>query len=252
MQTMDQDASVAQSEGVPIGLMAALCGGIIYAAAWLIFNYLVPSRNYEVGFHVFSLAVAGVEMSALMIGISEWRRVHAKGYLILAAFIFVVTFGLAIVDLWHQERSPLLMLFIVLFLIAGICLGAFTLALLRQRFRAATVLTLVCVTPGLLFLAIWLVIGFMNGKPAMGLTGGLASFFGPWATLAAIPGVFPNAGEFFSLTWALILTLLLLATGYVVLHSGKVQAKCLGLVLMQFVIVFWYGFGFAQLMNCLE
>lgn len=74
--------------------------------------------------------------------------------------------------------------------------------------------------------------------------------FGPWATQVARLFSFPNAGEFFSLTLALVFSGLLA----VLLIIALTQRRLAPYLFIPFgwLIIGWTAIGFGQLINCLE
>jgi hypothetical protein len=76
--------------------------------------------------------------------------------------------------------------------------------------------------------------------------------FGPWATLAAKVVNWPNAGEFFSLPAAMILTIIL--TGLAAVAIGVRNRAIRGLAVIAFAsfIFVWALVGIGQLLNCTE
>lgn len=95
-----------------------------------------------------------------------------------------------------------------------------------------------------------------GGKPAslswaQYIYAGLLSAFGPYATLLAGLGDLPNAGEFFKITSALVLTIPLLA---VVSLPYMVKLKWVHIVccvLYVPVILLWVACGIVQIGSCI-
>ncbi|HPO14216.1 MAG TPA: hypothetical protein PLI09_12295 [Candidatus Hydrogenedentes bacterium] len=74
--------------------------------------------------------------------------------------------------------------------------------------------------------------------------------FGPWATQVARLFSFPNAGEFFSLTLALIFSVLLALLLFLAVTRRKLAAYLF--IPFGWLIIGWTAIGFGQLINCLE
>ena len=114
---------------------------------------------------------------------------------------------------------------------------------------------------GLVYLLFWLVPGALVfwlhifvrpdyitfGTSAFG---GLAILFGPWATVIVKMSDFPNAGEFFNLSYAVIHTAALAAVVTISMISRKkwVQACCIALFIP--LVLWWLRVGFVQLAGC--
>jgi hypothetical protein len=77
-----------------------------------------------------------------------------------------------------------------------------------------------------------------------------STLFGPWATLVAKLGDWPNAGEFFSLPVAIVLTIILIGLVAVAtrIHNRAIQ----GLTLITFApfILIWVLIGIGQMLAC--
>jgi hypothetical protein len=80
---------------------------------------------------------------------------------------------------------------------------------------------------------------------------GLISAFGPYATFFAHLGDLPNAGEFFSVIWALGLTVPLMAVVILSYVLKNRWFRILCYVLYVPLILFWVAFGFLQIGSCL-
>lgn len=80
---------------------------------------------------------------------------------------------------------------------------------------------------------------------------GIATLFGPWATLVAKCTNIPNAGEFFHLWLAVGLTLALSAVILISMLFTKkwITVLCIGIFVP--LILAWLFVGFAQLANCI-
>ncbi len=74
--------------------------------------------------------------------------------------------------------------------------------------------------------------------------------FGPWATEIAQLFSFPNAGEFFSLTLALVFSSLLALLLFLAVSRRSWAAHVF--IPFGWLLIGWTAIGFGQLMNCLE
>jgi hypothetical protein len=84
-----------------------------------------------------------------------------------------------------------------------------------------------------------------------GICAGIATLFGPWATLVAMGTNVPNAGEFFNpwlafgLTFALVAVILI----SVLITKRWITVLCIGMFIP--LILAWLFVGFRQLASCI-
>jgi hypothetical protein len=76
--------------------------------------------------------------------------------------------------------------------------------------------------------------------------------FGPWATLVAKLGSWPNAGEFFHLPAALALSVAVAAPCIVTLFSRRRVLVASSLIIYNASMSVWFVVGLGQLVNCAE
>lgn len=105
------------------------------------------------------------------------------------------------------------------------------------------------VAVALLFLRAALCRGF---PAAEDITEVFALLFGPWATLAAKIGVWPNAGEFFHLPLAVTLTVAMVAVATVMLKVKNKSIAGVSIILFMALVLSLFAVGYVQFINCHE
>jgi hypothetical protein len=90
------------------------------------------------------------------------------------------------------------------------------------------------------------------GEPSQVITGAASILCGPWATLAAKLGNWPNAGEFFNLTSAAVMTVLLVLLAASITWIKKASIVSLGLIFYAAFIWVWSMAAVIQLLNCVS
>ena len=127
--------------------------------------------------------------------------------------------------------------------------------------KIKTVLYKTRIRLGLVYLLFWLVPGAIAfcahifvrpdyirfGTSAFG---GLSNLFGPWATVIVKMSDFPNAGEFFNLSYALIHTAALAAVVIISITSREKWVRVCCVALFVPLILWWLWVGFIQLASC--
>ena len=117
--------------------------------------------------------------------------------------------------------------------------------------RLAMTYLLLLLAPGILAFCIHVFCRPHYISLGTGICAGMATLFGPWATLVAKCTNIPNAGEFFNPWLAVGLTFALLAVILISILLTKrwTTVLCIGMFIP--LILAWLFFGFSQLASCM-
>jgi len=120
----------------------------------------------------------------------------------------------------------------------------------KARMRLGVAYLLLWLVPGIFAFCVHLFVRPDYIRLGTSAFGGFSNLFGPWATIIAKISDFPNAGEFFNLSYALIHTAALAAVVITSMIARKrwVQISCVALFVP--LILWWLYFGFIQLASC--
>ena len=117
--------------------------------------------------------------------------------------------------------------------------------------RLTLIYLLLLVVPGILPFGIHVFCRPHYISLSTGICAGVATLFGPWATLVAMCTNVPNAGEFFNPWLAVGLTLALVAVILISILIAKrwITVVCIGMFMP--LIFAWLFVGFRQLTSCI-
>lgn len=192
-----------------------------------------------------------VQVSSLTSSIHERSTVSGKAGLILSSI------GIAAVIFYilHDYKVSGLFLFLSFLLLPssvplGIVSGISAIKIAKDKIinKYKIMLILWCIP------ALGFILFFMFASPKTGLRNltGLSVLCGPWATLVAKIGGWPNAGEFFLLRLAVIMTFLLILTIALIIKIKKTSVAAFLMVYFAFYVYIWELVGIVQLLNCAE
>lgn len=203
----------------------------------------------------------GLEISGLIAGLLELRTKAGKIGLIVSAIGILLAVGAVRTTAFKWQGSGTgAMGIVVVFpciVIAAMAVFAGIVAVARKTGRVSAWIPLlilwlmgplVCDT-AYIFLTL-----VFNPSPSITLsqavTPAFALPFGPWATLVAKIGDWPNAGGLFHLPLAIILTVILGAAVTVALKAKNKRTASLLLILFMPLSFVWFIIGFGQLLHC--
>jgi hypothetical protein len=220
----------------------------------------------KLALYVVILCLLGLQISALTAGLREWHAKPDKVALTISAIGFLAAFSSVFMYAFRvlriSERGFVFGLCIpcaamtVLAVIAGLA----AVARKNDRTRGLRALLILWLGPAeicsALYLLMWLVAPAGSMYQVHGLTVAVtpafALPFGPWATLAARFGNWPNAGEFFYLPLAVGLTVALAVIVAVALRAKDGRIAALSIVTSAPMFFCWFIVGFVQILNCAE
>jgi hypothetical protein len=232
-----------------IGLYTSIGGYIAMPIIVLLLNSQL--KGLWISIYLCSAPFFLVQVSSLTSSIRERFSVSGKAGLILSSI------GIAAVLFYilHDYKVSGLFLFLSFLhlpssVLLGIVSGIAAIKIARDKIvnKYKTMLILWCI-PALGFIVFSM---FSNSKAGLQNLTGLSVLCGPWATLTAKIGSWPNAGEFFSLRLAVIMTLSLILTIALIIKIKKTSAVAFLMVYFAFYVYIWELVGIVQLLNCAE
>jgi hypothetical protein len=117
--------------------------------------------------------------------------------------------------------------------------------------RLARIYLLLLLVPGIFFFGCHAFARPQYISLGTGICAGIATLFGPWATLVAKCTNIPNAGEFFKpwVAGGLTIALLVVIIVSILVIERWVTIVCVGMFAL--LIFAWLAFGFLQLVACI-
>jgi len=247
---MDRDGDARS-----IGLWASVAGlavaGMVALAVYLQWGTNFMAWMNYVGFPCFF----GLEISALTAGVLEGRVKFRKLGLIVSVIGIILGIAAALRRLSLDFDGIFIAVYVffpyVVVPVMAVFAGFKAISLKKGRGKGLIPMLILWLLPvGFVAAALLLL---PSGFPTVEkVTAEFALLFGPWATLAAKNGVWPNAGEFFYLPVAVGLTVALAATAVFVLRAKNGCIRGLLLILFMALIFSWFCIGYGQLINCHE
>lgn len=247
--------------GFSIGFWTSI-GGMVAAAL-----VAVPMFFWsKLALYVAILCFLGSQISALTASLREWRAKPANVALTVSTIGFLAAFSSVFVYAFRVLHIS------VAGFVFGLCIpctamtvlaviaGLAAVARKNNRTRGRRALLILWLGPAetvsTLYLLMWLVAPAESISPAytltVAVTPAFALPFGPWATLAARFGNWPNAGEFFHLPLAVGLTVALAVIVAVALRAKDGRIAALSIVTSAPMFFCWFIVGFGQILNCAE
>jgi len=245
-----------------VSLWAAVGGAVLAAAAVPLYLWVMPfSYWWRPTVLVIAMCFFGLEISGLMAGLLELRTKAGKiGLIVSAIGILLAIIAVRTTAFKWQGSGTGAMGLVVVFpciVIAAMAIFAGIMAVARKNGRVSAWMPLlilwllgplVCDTAYIFFTLVF------NPSPSITLsqavTPAFALPFGPWATLVAKIGDWPNAGGLFHLPLAIILTVILGAAVTVALKAKNKRTASLSLILFMPLSFVWFIIGFGQLLHC--
>jgi len=210
LRRIDQlkDGFIMDKKPTLIGLYTSIGGYIVMPIIVLLLNSQL--KGLWISIFLCSVPFFLVQVSSLTSSIHERFSVGGKAGLILSSIgIAAVLFYI----LHHTKANGLLFLSYFLLpssVLLGIISGISAIKIEKDKIvnKYKTMLVLWCIP------ALWFIVPLMFLRPKAGFQNltGLSVLCGPWATLTAKIGNWPNAGEFFILWVAIVMTLLAIAS----------------------------------------
>ena len=241
------DKNAAYSIGFRVSLAGALVAGL--AAVGLYLSWGTDLAPWLIGLAIpfaFTLEIGG-----LTAGVFERRAKLRIPGLIVAPIVIV----LIIAALAQKLPGSLGMFAFFVWIttpVTAALSGVTAVDVKNRRLSRLVAMVVLWLTPAVF--SAWAIVarsGYSTtDSTAEAATGVYSLPFGPWATLAATFGDWPNAGEFFSLPLALVLTIALAVT-----TTGALKAKHGGLagillIVLAAVVLLWFAVGYGQLIAC--
>jgi hypothetical protein len=198
------------------------------------------------------------QIGGVVVGISERGSNCGRiGLLLSIIFIIAIVTGF-ILFIWH---GLILVLIPAPAILMGVFAGVTAIRLQRKpSLKVWKALMILWITPSVwcaVLISIPAIIGiFKSGCDYEQLlrsgTGIVSILFGPWATLAAKIVDWPNAGEFFSLPAAVILTIILMGLAAAAMGIRNCAIRGIAVIGFASFILIWAIVGIGQLLNCAE
>jgi hypothetical protein len=253
---MTTDRIDKNREAVSMSLVASIAG-LALALMVTLAVYSKPSTNFLAWLiYVGPPCFFGLEISALTVGVFEGRAKLRKVGLIFSVIGILLAVGAALRKLYLDFDGIDITVYVFFpWLVAPIMAvfaGVWAVALKKERTKGTIPMFILWLTPiGMVAMALlFLLCG--GGPAAEAITAVFALLFGPWATLAAKIGVWPNAGEFFHLPLAVTLTVAMAAAVTVVLKAKNKSIAGVSIILFMGLALSWFAVGYAQLIACHE
>jgi hypothetical protein len=252
---MTADRIDKNGEAVSMSLAASVAGLALGSVLALAISLGARADFYAWLIYVGTPCFFGLEISALVVGLLEGRAKFRKGGLILSAAAILVGLG-AVFKKLHVDFDGIYITLYVFFpwLVApilAVLAGLWAIAVKKGRARGSMAMLILWLTPVGFVLAGLLLVH--RGFPMTeNITAAFAVLFGPWATLAAKIGAWPNAGEFFHLPLAISLTVALAAAATVVLKAKSKSVAGSSIIVFMALAFSWFAVGYGQLINCHE
>ncbi|MCX5636731.1 MAG: hypothetical protein NTX52_03425 [Planctomycetota bacterium] len=251
---MTTDRIDKNSEAASISLVASVAGWALALMVTLAV-YLKPSTNFLAwSIYVGNPCFFSLEISAFTVGLLEGRAKLRKVGLFFSVTGIIFGVVAALRKLYGINNVFVFFPWLVAPNMA-VSAGVWAIALKKERTKGSMPMFILWLTPvgmvavALLFLRAALCRGF---PAAEDITAVFALLFGPWATLAAKIGVWPNAGEFFHLPLAVTLTVAMAAVVTVVLKAKNKSIAGVSIILFMALVLSWFAVGYVQLINCHE
>ncbi|MFA5252887.1 MAG: hypothetical protein WC454_09935 [Phycisphaerae bacterium] len=202
------------------------------------------------------------QISGLTTGISERSTTLGKTGLVTTIVVITAAVTSFILFIWpHLDLHIfILMLIPVPTILMGVLAGGTAVRLQsKPSLKIWKSLLILWITPSVwcvLLISIPVILGgifkgnFNYEHLARWVTAVTSILFGPWATLAAKLGSWPNAGEFFSLPAAVILTVILAGLAAAAIRVRNCTVQGLAVIAFASFTLVWALVGIGQLLNC--
>jgi len=237
-----------RNDAYSISFRVALAGAVA-AGLGLLGFYLSSGAYFYLWRLLAGLAVVfayALGIGALTAGVFErGARLRILGVIVSAAVI-------ATVILKGQGGGPFGLFFWLIIPVTAGLSGVTAVDVKNERVSRLVAMLVTYLTTAVF--SAWFIVSLANYRAdapvKRTVTGVLALSFGPYATLAAGFGDWPNAGEFFRLGGALALTFALVATMITVLKARNRALAGAFLIVLAAVVVLWFTLGYFELTAC--
>jgi hypothetical protein len=248
-------------EKVSISLYASIGGvaaALLTAAVmYVIWGLGLPGLGWA-GMTLCITILLVFQISGIAAGVSERDTTLGKAGLVvsIAVITAAVTDFILFLRPHHDLKILILMIIPVPAILMGIFAGVTAVRLQsNQSLKIWKALLILWIMPVvwyalLVFIPAILKGGFYYRDWPQWVTAVMSILFGPWATLAAKLGSWPNAGEFFSLPAAVILTVILAELAAAAIRVRNCTVRGLAVIAFAPFIFVWALVGIGQLLNC--
>lgn len=225
------------------GAGGLVVGGIVACLIYIWF----PGAVYLV-----LLSVFGVEIGAVTAACRELRNKQSKPVLIIwiagviLAPVLVFAGGLKFGYIRDEDALFFPILHCIVVAIMGIIAGFKAVSIKNGQTKGLRTMIVLWVVPIIISVPLLL----SPTRISIASFGTIFPLFGPWATQAARLVDFPNAGEFFHLPIAVLLTVVIFGLVLLLLLTKSRKMAGLALILFMALIFQWYFIGWCQLANC--
>jgi hypothetical protein len=239
-----------------ISLWAGM-GGVVLGGLVALALYLYPGTNFLAWLmYVGAPCFFGLGISALVAGLLERQAKFRKVGLVISVLVILLAIAAVFWKLYLDFDGIFVTVYVffpwIVIPAMAVFAGIIAVALKKWQLNVCIPMLILWLIP-IGFVIAYLLFLRIDGLPSTeGFTAAFALLFGPWATLVAKIGVWPNAGEFFHLPLAVGLTLALAATSTVVLKTKNKGVAGLSLILFMGLVFSWFAVGYGQLINCHE